>query len=133
MPNREEAVNPNTREQIIIKGNPTLPVQFLNASIEEKDENQIKYQSTCRVIVSRGMQMKIWVYENLEETLSPILVLDWDEKENPLEFLTEWLSGFLTGKKKTEIQWNYALRNVSKIIYTDSYVVCFCFFERRIR
>ena len=46
------------------------------------------------------MQMKIWMYENLEEpSMSPTLILDWDVKENPPEFLTEWLPGFW--KKKT--------------------------------
>ena len=51
------------------------------------------------------------MYEILKEPLSPILILDWDVKDN----LTVWLPGFLTGKKKNrKIQWNYTLRNVSQ-------------------
>ena len=32
----------NTKDQMIIKGNPTIPEQFVNAFIEEKRENQHK-------------------------------------------------------------------------------------------
>ena len=32
----------NTKEQMIIKGNPTIPQQFVDAFIEEKRENQNK-------------------------------------------------------------------------------------------
>lgn len=47
------------------------------------------------------MQMKIGMYENLEEpSMSPILILDWDVKENPPEFLTEWLPGFWKKNQK---------------------------------
>ena len=38
----------NTKDQMIIKGNPTIPEQFVNAFIEEKRENQIKYPFSCQ-------------------------------------------------------------------------------------
>ena len=41
---------------MIIKGNPTIPKQFVNAFIEEKNENQNKIP---RSVVSTEMQMKM--------------------------------------------------------------------------
>ena len=43
----------NTKEQMIIEGNPTIPEQFVNAFIEEKLENQNKICSVVKLSVQK--------------------------------------------------------------------------------
>lgn len=57
----KKAVNPNTKEQIIIKRNPTLLEQFLNAFIEEEQE----YQNEILVHMSSNCQ-----YRNADENMN---------------------------------------------------------------
>ena len=72
----------NTKDQMIIKGNPTIPEQFVNAFIEEKRENQNK------IPVQLSVQKCRWKCK-CTEFLSLILSIEWDVKENPQESLTK--------------------------------------------
>lgn len=104
-----KGVNLNTNGQIIIKGNPTLPEQSVNAFIEEK-----QYEITVHMSSNfyyRNADENINVRNSKGTTVSHSHFRSRREGE-PHSMVTRLFNR--KKKKNRKIQWNYTLRNVSQ-------------------
>ena len=85
----EEPKVQNTKEQIIIEGNSTMPEQFVNAFIDEERENQnkipVQLSSNCQY---RNADKKCECTEFQSYHFLASLVFIWDSPLAPRVFIT---------------------------------------------